>query len=427
MWKWILVIVGVLVALVVGLGVWAKSSGALDSLLATMNPESKPLKVVLSKVDTGDVVRIISAPGQIEPRTKVEISAQVSARIVEIPQRENALVHKGDVVLRLDDRDVKAALDSARANHSSAQAQLERAKAEYARASREFRRAKDLYETKDLSQADLESAETAHASAEANLRSGEYAVDIARANIDRAEKDLDNTIVRSPFDGMIVKVNAEVGELVVVGTLNNPGSVIMEIDDLTTMLLKHRIDEANVQSVRDAQTAKVFVNALPDRPITGKVERVALIRDLERDGTANFKADIVLDRPADLLLRSGMTANAEIAVEKQSGVLRIPSHAVLDRSIDDLPKAVVDAASFVDKTKRFAQVVFVKDAAKAKARIVKVGISDQTHSVVLDGLKEGEVVVSGPFKILGDLKDDRLVEEDTGKGPASKPAAPPKT
>ena len=427
MWKWILIVAGVLAACVVGLGVWAKSSGALDSLVATMDPESKPLKVALSKVDTGDVVRIISAPGQIEPRTKVEISAQVSARIVEIPLRENAVVRKGDVVLRLDDRDVKASLDSARANHSSVQAQLERSRAEYARASREFRRAKDLYESKDLSQADLEAAETAHASAEANLRSGEYAVDIARANIDRAEKDLDNTIVRSPFDGMIVKVNAEVGELVVVGTLNNPGSVIMEIDDLTTMLLKARIDEANVQSVRDGQSAKVFVNALPDRPLTGTVERVALIRDVERDGTANFKADVVLDRPGDVLLRSGMTANAEIAVEKQAGVLRIPSHAVVDRNLDDLPRAVVDAAPQVDRTKRFAQVVFVLEGPRARARIVKVGISDQTHSVVVDGLKEGEGVVSGPFKILGDLKDDRLVEEDKGKAPAARPGAASKT
>ncbi len=422
MWKWILAIAALFLGSLGGVAYWAQSSGAFEALRTAMDPSSKPAKVRLSPVTRGEVVRVVSAPGQIEPRTKVEISAQVSARIVEIPLRENQSVKSGDVVLRLDDRDLKAAVDSAHANHKSAQAQVQGADAEFKRVSLDFRRMRDLFETKDVSQADVEQAETTYAAAESNLKSAQFAVEIARANIQRAEKDLDNTIVRAPFDGIIVKLNAEVGELVVVGTLNNPGSVIMEIADLSTMLLKARVDEANVGSVLESQPARVFVNALPDRPLEGRVEKVGLKRLQDRDGTAYFETDILLDKPADVLLRSGMTANAEIAAERQDNILRVPSHAVLDRALDDLPTPVLDAAPWIDRTKRFVRVVFVEKDLRTVATPVRTGISDQTNTVVLEGLTEGQRIVSGPFKVLTDLKHDRAIVEDDGS--SDKPAAP---
>ena len=121
----------------------------------------------------------------------------------------------------------------------------------------------------------------------------DQAIEIANANITRAEKDLENTVITAPFDGVVTKLNAEEGELVVVGTLNNAGSVIMEIADLSVMLLKAKIDEANVAFVKDEQKARVFVNAFPTMPLVGTVQHVGLKKEIDKDGTAYFLTDIL--------------------------------------------------------------------------------------------------------------------------------------
>jgi len=419
LWKWLLGLAVFLLAALLGGGYWAYSSGAIDEVRKMFDPSLKPTYVRLAAVEKGELTRTVSAPGQIEPKTKVEISAQVSARIIEIPFRDNELVRKGDVVLRLDDRDLQAALASAQANHKSQIAQLDRAKAEFARLTTELGRARELFASKDIPRAQLDEAETEFARGEANLRSAQFAIAIAEANIQRAEKDLSNTIVNAPFDGVITRLNAEVGELVVVGTLNNPASVIMEIADLSVMLLKARVDEANVAKVKEGQRAKVFVNSFPDLPVGGRVDRVGLKREVDRDGTAYFESEILLEKPEHMLLRSGMTANADVAVETFESTVKVPSQAVQDRNIDDLPRELVERAAFVDRNKRFVRVVFVFEGGKTVARPVDVGASDLTHTVVRAGLDEGVRIVVGPFKTLASLKHDQRVEDEDLK-PAEK-------
>jgi HlyD family secretion protein len=377
-----------------------------------LRPDTKPKTVRLGVAARDDLVRTISTPGQVEPKTKVEISAQVSARIIALPFRENEKVKKGDVLVRLDARDLAALVDSAKAQLRSEEARLEGARAGLENAQSERMRRQKLAETGDISKAELDQFETDYRRAESNLRVSEHAIEIARANITRAEKDLDNTTITAPFDGVVTKLNAEVGELVVVGTLNSPGSVIMEVADLDVMLLKARIDEANIASVKEGQKAKVYVNAFADKPIVGTVETVGLKRDVDKDGTAFFLTEIMLDKPEGMLLRSGMTANADIEVETFRSVLKVPSQAVLDRAREELPAAIVDSSPFIDKSKKFARVVYVIEDGKTKVIPVAVGASDLTDTVITGGLDEGAKIIVGPFKSLLALRHDQAVVEE---------------
>lgn len=425
MWKWVLVVGLLLVGGCVGSGYYLQSSGRLDELMKMVRPDLKPTEVRVAAAERGDLVRTVSAPGQIEPKTKVEISAQVSARIIALPFRENQRVRKGDAVVRLDARDLAALLESAKAQLRSEEARLEGARASEANARREYGRRAELFASKDIPQSELDAARTELSRAESALRVAEHAIEIARANITRAEKDLDNTVITAPFDGVIIRLNAEVGETVVVGTLNNPGSVIMEIADLSVMVLKARIDEANIAPVREGQRARVYVNAYPDRVFSGTIETVGLKRMVDRDGTAYFETEVLLDSVPDVLLRSGLTANADIEVETFRDVVKVPSQGVLDRAREDLPARVVEGNGNVDPSKKFARVVYVLRDGKAQPVPVRVGASDLTHTVILGGLDAGTPVIVGPFKALLAMRHDQVVVEQAAPTPAGTPVASP--
>lgn len=412
MWKWVLgVFLAILLALA-GVGYWAFSSGKLDSIIEQFKPGGKPTQVRLAVSERGDLVRVVSAPGQIEPKIKVEISSQVSARIIALPFREGQRVKKGDVVVRLEQEDLAALVDSAKAELKSREAQLEGAKAAFAANRLDLNRQRELYSTNDIAKAVLDQTEAEFARAEAQLKSAEFAIEIARANITRAQKDFSNTTIEAPFDGVITRVDADPGELVVVGTLNNPGSVFMEIADLTQMLLKARVDEANIAPVKAGQKATVYVNSFPDTSFMGTVEKVGLKRLVDRDGTAYFECDVLIEKPEEVLLRHGMTANADIQVEVMRDVVKVPSQTVLDRAIDDLPRNITDNNPLVDTTKKFTRVVYVLDGEKARAVPVTIGASDLTDTVITAGLEPGLSIVAGPFKILQGLKHDQRVMEE---------------
>ncbi len=409
MWKWLIAIVVVLLVIFAGLGYVVQTSGVREKIEQQFNTKLKPLEVKFGSLVRGDVVRAVNAPGEVEPKTKVEISAQVSARIVELPFRENDSVKKGQVVIRLDNRDLAALLDSAKAQLKGEEARLDGSRAAMASAEVELTRRQKLASNGDIPKTELEAAQLDYDRARSNLRQIEHAIESARANITRAEKDLDNTVIVAPFDGVIVKLNAEVGETVVVGTLNNPGSVIMEIADLDRMMVKARIDEANIAKVREGQKSVIYVNAYSDIKLSGTVDHIGLKRMVDNNGTRYFETEVLIDRPKDLLLRSGLTANVDIQVEEFTNVLKVPSQAVLDRKIDDLPESVVKDNPTIDSNKKFTRVVYVEKDGKAFPVPVRTGASDETHTVVLGGLDEDAKVVVGPFKALSKMEKDQLI------------------
>ncbi|MEL6497096.1 MAG: efflux RND transporter periplasmic adaptor subunit [Planctomycetota bacterium] len=401
---------GILVTVVILASVAPLLLGSVAGDFLSKNDE-KTMAVRLADVTDGTLTRSINAPGEIDARSRVEISAQVSARVVELPFEEGDAVRSGDIVVRLDDRDLSAALDAARAQMLADEARLSGAEADLTEARADAARQEGLFETKDASQATLDTARTRLKRAESSVAQIRHSIAISQARIRQAERDLDNTIIRSPIDGVVTVLSADVGELVVVGTLNNAGSIIMEIADLSQMLVTTRVDESNIALVQSGQPATVYVNAYPDAEFPGEVTFVGLARKLWRDNSGYIEAEVLLSDPGTLRLQTGLTANVDILVETLEGVLKVPSQAVLDRRVEELPSSATEGSDLIDRTRTFASVVYIYDAAEEVARVrpVRIGPSDLTDTVIRDGLTEDDRVIVGPFKALRDLGDGTAV------------------
>lgn len=417
--KWVLG-VGLVLALVVG-GAGVFLYPQVKKMVAQMQAGETGTPVRTEKVERGRLVRTVSAPGQVQPKTKVSISARVAAQIVELPYREGDRVHEGDVVVRLEDRDLQAAVDSAQASLEAEQARLEGARASYVNAVAEWERQKSLFGTKDVSKSLMEGAEAEMRRQESNLQAAEHSIDVAKARLDQSKENLKYATIASPINGRVTKLNAEVGELVVTGTMNNAGTVIMEIADLSEMLVKAEVSESDIAPVRAGQPTRVYVNAYPGRVFEGVVQKVALQDSLARDGTKYFETEILLKLPDEMTLYRGLTANVDIEVEAIEGVILAPSQSVVDMRVDELPAAVV-ASSVVDHDKTFARIVYRYVDGKAVATPVEVGASDLTKTVVVAGLDAGDEIITGPWATIKNLKHDERVHrmEDPLKAAATK-------
>jgi HlyD family secretion protein len=423
----------ILVVLCGGGGYFVAGTDAGRDLIKQLRPDQKQTEVRIDAVQRGDLVRVVSAPGTVEPQVKVQISAQVSAKIIALPFREGDDVKKGEVLVRLDADDYIAALEQAKANLKGEEARLEGLQAALVEATAERTRVRGLFETKDLAQSDLDAAESAYLRALSAVHAGEHSVEIATANIVRAQKNLDLCTISSPIDGTVTLRNSEVGEQVL-GTFNNAGSVIMEIANLSVMVMKAKVDEANIAPVKAGQDATININAYQDHPFRGVVDLVGLKKMIDKDGTGYFQTDILVkvDKPDELpkgdRLRSGYAANADIRVQTNAGVLKVPSQAVVDRRTDELPKEIVDKGENIDKTKTFARVVFKLVDGKATPVPVSIGTSDVTHTIIVGGLSEGERIITGPYKVLTTLRaDQKVVEEGTVPKDGKKPAVAAKS
>ena len=378
-------------------------------------------KVRIEPAERRDLVERVSAPGEVEPNVKVDVSAEISARIIDLPFREGDSVRKGDVIIRLDAEDFEARLESAKARRDAERfrlrseqsglsgplSALENAKATLARQ-------ESLYESGDVSRQAIDDARNQVKQLEAQVSSAQLAISViesslaaAEADIDQAREALEKTVMRSPIDGVVTVLNAEVGELVVVGTMNNAGTVIMTIADLSRMRLDARIAESDVARVRESQPAEIRINAYPDEVFTGVVDRLALQRSLDRDGSGYFKTEIQIDLDGRRIL-SGLAANVDVEIATHQGVV-VPSQAVQDVRVDELPSRVA-GDELVDRSRLTVPVVYVVTDGRAICRPVKLGPSSLTETVIADGLLVGDMVVVGPYKILNDLRDDDSVE-----------------
>ncbi|MHC4653091.1 MAG: efflux RND transporter periplasmic adaptor subunit, partial [Planctomycetota bacterium] len=378
------------------------------------------------------LIETVSAPGGIEPLTMVEISAEVSARIEQLPLREGDPVRQDDVIVKLDDVDLKAALDASKARRDGEQFRLQSEEARLAGllrtlafARKTLSRQTALYETGDVSRSTLDDAQERVEDLEASVEASTHSISViesslaaAEADIDRAEDDLTNAVIRSPIDGVVTLLNAEVGEVVLVGTMNNPGTVIMIVADLTRMILNARVAETDIASVEKGQEAKIFINAYPDEVFHGIVRKIALQRTVELDGTGFFETEIELQLEPGRTIFSGLVANVDIEVAEHEGVV-VESQAIVERLVDDLPPDI-RRNPLVNRAKRTASVVYRVIDDKAVCTPVKAGASDLTHSVVVDGLEEGEEVVVGPFKVLENIKHDELLKREDDPGAEQK-------
>lgn len=406
-------VIGLVILAGIGLVIYKSpvGQGFVDARKNADNSEP----VQMEPVAYGDLERTISAPGSIEPKRLIKISSQVSAKVLALPFDEGQQVKAGDIVVRLDPQDLVAIMDSAKAGLKGQEASLGGAEAALINARLSYERLQQLTETGDATKAELDAAEASFLQAKSSKQVLLHQIDQAKAQIDRAQKDLDNTVISSPIDGVITSLNTEVGETVIVGTTNNPGSVIMEIADLSQMLLKAAVDEANISPVEIGQNAKIFVNAYTAREYAGNIQRIGLKRQVAGDGTGTFEVEILMELDEGETLYSGLSASTDIVVEHFYDAMIVPSQAVVDRRIDELPEEVRKDNELVDLNKTFTRIVYRVVEGKTVATPVSVGPSDLTQTVITAGLSKGDIIVSGPFRTLVDLKHDKAVKDQDEK------------
>ncbi|MCK5174388.1 MAG: efflux RND transporter periplasmic adaptor subunit, partial [Planctomycetes bacterium] len=353
------------------------SVGVIYGVIKKKSGQAKMAKTVrLAQPECGELAEIVSAPGEIEPSRKVELSAKVSARIVELPFEEGDTVTGGDseadpptggsLLVRLDGKDLESQLRSTKANLAAqtAQVEVERARllsqqasmsglaASLKEAHSDLTRKKGLLESHDISQAVFDQAQcrvdevqaqytaAGHTlkSAELNLIVLQHNLEAADARMAQAQEALTYTTITSPIDGVVTRINAEVGELVMTGTMNNAGTVIIEVADLSQMLVVAQVDEADIGKLQVGQEAAVYVQAFPDVEFSGVVDSIALTHRNSQSGTKFFRTEILLNSiPEATRLYSGLTADVDIQTRVHEDILKVPSQAVLAREIDSLP------------------------------------------------------------------------------------------
>jgi HlyD family secretion protein len=387
----------------------------MRELAASLQGGDSAVEVRIHPITLDGVTEAVSAPGLVEPRRKVDISAEISARVIELPFREGDAVRKGEIVVRLDDRDLKAALESVRARRDAERYRLQSEQERLAGpvASLELQRKTlerqaKLLESGDTSQQVVDEAvqrvrdlEASIAGIRRTIAVLESSVEAAQADISRAEEAVRRTVISSPIDGLITKLNAEVGELVLVGTMNNPGTVIMTVADLSAMLLKAEVAETDVARLKPGQRSRIHLNAYPDQSFEGVLERTDLQRTDRTGLSPYFGTEIAIELDGRTIL-SGLAANVDIEIERHTGLV-LPSQAVLQRPLEDLPLEVRDLPA-VDQSRRVISVVYRMIDGKAVCTPVRIGPSDLKSTLIREGLSEGDLVVVGPFKNLENLK-----------------------
>ena len=430
--------------------------------------------VQTGKVVRQDLASVVTASGEIKPRNYINLGAntQGPARIIEIPVVEGDRVSKGQVVARLESVQAEAEVASQRAalgtmqadsaaseaalraadeNIRTAQAAVDRAKVEVERARIEFDRMQKLHKEKLIAQQDYDSARIGLQAQEAGvteaqarleqtkaqrgqlaaqLNASQRRISQSQANLRRASDVLDKYSVHSPIDGVVTNLPVRIGETVVPGIQNSPASTIMTVADMSIITAEVKVDETDIVNVKLGQTADITIDAMPNRTFKGRVIEIGNTAILRSTGLAasqsavssqeakDFKVVIALTDPPEEI-RPGLSCTAKVTTATRPKVLSIPIQALTVRQKGDLEPEKKDQKSTgtVDPVaekarKEEIQGVFVVAGEKAQFRKVDTGITGATDIEVLGGLKDGEQIVTGSYKVIRTLKNDTKIKID---------------
>jgi len=374
---------------------------------------SEKVRVHVESVGRRDITQSVKAAGQVQSRVKVNISAHVIGKIARLFVKEGDQIAAGQPFLELERPAFLAVRDDAKARTAMAKTELRQAEVALGNEGLRLARARKLAAEGISAKEALETAELAHESARLRVEAAHEGINQAQAALAKAEDDLQKTTIYAPLAGRVVTLNAKEGEVVVSGTMNNPASVIGVIADLSEILVEVDVDETDVVKVRPGQQATIAVDALPDVEFRGSVVEVGssgFAKPAQPD-VEFFLVKVLFDKP-DERLRPGMSARATIQVTTQKGALVVPLQAVVDRE-PTLPKgekAPTTRSTATRVSDEARPTIFVVDGKKASQRPVKTGVSDATHIEILEGVKEGERVVTGPYRSLKKLADGDAVK-----------------
>ena len=385
--------------------------------------KDKQTIVQTEKVLKRNIVQVVSGTGTINPETKVDISAEISGEIINLPYKEGDTVKKGDLLVK-----IKAETYGARINQQQAGVQYSRTQVEVSennlkKAELELQRTEQLFNSGLVSQSDLDNARIAYQVAQSNVKSSNANVRQNLALLQQSSQDLSKATIRSNMDGIVTKLNNEIGEKVV-GTQQMAGSVIMTVSDLSVMDAEIEVSETDITNVKLGDTADVEVDAYPDKVIKGYVYEISNSAKSKGTGTQeqviNFIVKIrIVD--TDVSLKPGMSCNAEIKVNSKNDVIAIPIQSVTAReeekttetSSEDVKRKSEENVKKKEKPKEVVFIVEDGTPSKVKKVQVKTGISDDKYIEILEGLKPDDIVVKGPYKAISkELDDGSVVKVD---------------
>ena len=412
------VIIGVVVVVVFG------SAAALS----VAKSRDKGVEVRMEEVATRDLVEIVTASGNIRARAAVELSSDISAKVAELLVDEGADVVQGQVLMRLDPAQYQAGVSRSEAALSQAKASQAQMQANMLRAQRDLDRLLALRSRDSLlvSTQQVDDARTGVAVAKAQLESAQFGVSQAQASLDEAEDRLSKTIIRAPIAGKVTRLNVEQGETVIIGTMNNPGSLILAISDLSVIEVVVQVDETDVPEISLGDSATVHIDAFPDSVFTGRVTEIgnSAIRPPSQQAAGqqaaiDFEVVITLD-PTGAQLRPDLSATADIVTEIRKDALSVPIIAltVREQPKDSAADSTASATTSGDDGEPTDEegVFLVRDG-KVAFTPVRVGIAGQEYFEVISGLSAGDTVVAGPYQRIRALKDGDAVKPSESPTP----------
>jgi len=359
-------------------------------------------KVYVEEAKRREIVQVVKSTGSIDPKEKVNLSSHVVGKIEKLYVHEGDAIRAGQPFLDLEKDTYLSARDRWAAQLASARTAVHKSEVQLADSRLRLDRAKRLAGEGVVSQEQLEAAQLAESSARLSLDEAHDAVVQASASLDQAKTDLAKTTIYAPITGRVVRLDAEQGEVVVFGTMNNPASIIGVIADLSEILAKVDVDETEVVNVHPGQTATLKVDAVSAREYHGHVVEVGssgTSRPQQPDVTF-FEVKIQLD-DADETLRPGMSVRASIRAEAHANALVVPIQSVVERTPLGADGKPLEGAAGNEEVK----VAFVVLDGKVRQKPVTLGLSDETHIEILTGIEAGAKVITGPYRILRDLKD----------------------
>ncbi|MCB2204437.1 efflux RND transporter periplasmic adaptor subunit [bacterium] len=385
--------------------------------------------VQTEKVERRTITQVVEATGKIQPQTQVKINAEVSGEIIELPVEEGDEVTKGQLLVRIKPDTYKAQRDQSIANLNRTKAMLVQRQADFRKVESEFKRQQELFSKGLVSEADLESIKSTFEVARANVDAARFDVQNAEATLSRAKEDLNKTAIYSPINGVVTQRISKLGERVS-GSSFTQGTEIMTVSDLSIMEARVEVNENDVVLISLNDTARIDVDAYPDRLFNATVYQIANTATTTGLGTqeevTNFEVRLIINTENEIF-RPGMSCSANIETDTHSDALSVPLQSVTTRerkedkgeegmdSDEEYGDVQIEGITDREEKRRDKpqEVVFVIEEGFARKKVVETGISSDSYIEILSGIDEGDEVVKGSYRAISrELNDSSRVRID---------------
>jgi HlyD family secretion protein len=393
--------------------------------LTAAKGKNKAVEVRTELVATRDLVSSVTASGQVRPQTKVDLSSDITGKIVKLAVKEGQMVTRGQFLLQIDPQQQEAAVQRVEAALASSRAQMAQAQANLIQAQKSYERTAAIKKANPqlISDENLEQLRTSVEVNEALYQSARHAVDQSSAAVRDARSSLGKTTIYAPMSGRVTRLNVENGETAIMGTLNKDAATLLTIADMSVLETKVKVDETDVARISLGDSAVIQIDAFPDTTFIGRVTKIsnsavksAAQQQANADQAVDYEVTIqLLNTPSET--RPDFSATAKIITDSRRNALSIPIIALTVRENEALAKE--DTAVGLGKPKPKKEVgkkdvegVFVVGTDnKVTFRPVKVGVAGEKHFEVLSGLKKGDRIVAGTYQAIRELKDGALIRE----------------